>query len=64
MRVWDRSHYGSWHLFGHSHGALPGYGLSLDVGVDCTGFKPISLEQVAEKMATISEKGSGIGQEA
>ena len=23
MRVWDRSHYGSWHLYGHSHGNLP-----------------------------------------
>ena len=24
LRVWDRSHYGSWHLYGHSHGHLPG----------------------------------------
>ena len=22
MRVWDRSHYGTWHLYGHSHGNL------------------------------------------
>lgn len=23
MRVWDRKHYGSYHLYGHSHGLLP-----------------------------------------
>jgi len=34
MRVWDRSHYGVMHLYGHSHGSLPGYGKSVDVGVD------------------------------
>ncbi|MBX3576272.1 MAG: hypothetical protein KF723_03615 [Rhizobiaceae bacterium] len=34
MRVWPASHYGSVHFFGHSHGRLPGVGLSRDVGVD------------------------------
>lgn len=51
MQVWDRSHYGAWHLFGHSHGTLKGIGLSFDVGVDCTEFTPLSLEMVALKMA-------------
>ncbi len=23
MRVWNRSHHGAWHLYGHSHGNLP-----------------------------------------
>lgn len=50
MRAWDRSHYGSWHLYGHSHGTLPGYGLSIEVAVDCWDFRPVSLETVAEKM--------------
>jgi calcineurin-like phosphoesterase family protein len=50
MQVWDRSNQGSWHLFGHSHGKLHGIGLSFDVGVDCTEFTPLSLEQVAETM--------------
>ena len=54
MRVWDRSHYGAWHLYGHSHGSLPGLGKSFDVGVDCTDFYPLSLEQVAERMAATS----------
>jgi calcineurin-like phosphoesterase family protein len=36
MKIWDRSHHGAWHLFGHSHGTMPDdeSSLSLDVGVD------------------------------
>lgn len=56
MQVWDRSHYGSWHLFGHSHGNLEGIGLSFDVGVDCTEFVPLSVEQVASKMAHLTKR--------
>lgn len=26
MRVWNKSHHGSWMLYGHSHGSLPEYG--------------------------------------
>ncbi len=55
LRVWDRSHYGAWHLFGHSHGQLKGVGLSFDVGVDCTDFTPLSLETVAAKMAHLTQ---------
>ena len=33
-RTWRASCHGSWHLFGHSHGALESYGKSFDVGVD------------------------------
>ena len=51
MKVWDASHYGSYHLYGHSHGGLPeDNSLSFDVGVDCWNFTPISYEQVREKM--------------
>lgn len=46
MRQWPRSHYGSWHLFGHSHGDLEPQGLSLDVGVDCHDFYPFSFLQL------------------
>jgi len=55
MQVWDRCNYGAWHLFGHSHGKLKGIGLSFDVGVDCTGFTPLSLQTVASKMAHLKE---------
>lgn len=54
LQVWDRSSHGSWHLFGHSHGKLQGIGLSFDVGVDCTDFTPMSLEQVASRMARLA----------
>jgi len=52
MRVWNKSHYGSWHLFGHSHGNLNNIdlGLSLDIGVDNFNFYPISFEQLYEIM--------------
>jgi calcineurin-like phosphoesterase family protein len=53
MRTWECSHYASWGLYGHSHNNLPPYGLSFDCGVDAWNYYPISLNQVAEKMATL-----------
>lgn len=50
MRSWDASHYGSWHLYGHVHGAYSDYGLSMDVGVDTNNFNPYSFEQIKEIM--------------
>jgi len=55
MQVWYRSNQGAWHLFGHSHGKLKGIGLSFDVGVDCTDFTPLSLEEVAAKIAQLQQ---------
>ena len=52
MRIWPESHYDSWQLFGHSHGHCPTEGQQMDVGVDCSGFKPNSFDEVAEWMAT------------
>ena len=54
LQVWERSNHGSWHLFGHTHGKLKGIGKSFDVGVDCTDFVPLSLDQVAEKMTQLA----------
>lgn len=53
MRVWDRSHHGAWHLYGHSHDSLPDdpNALSLDIGVDCWDYTPVSVAQIAEWMA-------------
>lgn len=53
MRSWEKSHYGSWHLFGHHHGKLPPYGLSFDVGVDCWDYYPVSLEEISLRMRTL-----------
>ena len=46
MRTWPRSHYGTWHLFGHSHGRLEPMGLSWDVGVDNNNFAPVSVLEI------------------
>lgn len=60
--TWEQSHYGSWHLHGHSHGGLGKNnryqklfktaptvledGNSIDVGVDAHDFYPISLDEI------------------
>jgi calcineurin-like phosphoesterase family protein len=46
FRVWAKSHYGSWQVYGHSHGRLPPQGKQWDVGVDNNGFFPVSWEQL------------------
>lgn len=53
LRVWEQSHYGCWHLYGHSHGTLPDdpNALSCDVGVDCWNYTPVSYEQLKGRMA-------------
>jgi len=50
MRVWPKSHYNSWHLFGHSHNKLEPFGKSFDIGVDGHNFTPWSLDEIIEKM--------------
>lgn len=52
MRVWPRSHYGSWMVYGHSHGRLPPIGKQHDVGVDNNDFTPVSFERLKEIMTT------------
>lgn len=53
MKVWNQSHRGVWHLYGHSHGSLPDdpHSLSLDVGVDCHNYTPVSFEQISQLMS-------------
>ncbi len=50
MRVWNKSHFNSWHAFGHSHGRLDPIGKSWDVGVDNNNFKPISFDELKSIM--------------
>ncbi len=52
QRTWNRIHHGALHLYGHSHGSLPGCGRSLDVGVDCWDWRPVRLSEILEAMAT------------
>lgn len=49
-RTWRNSHHGSYHLHGHSHGALPRWGRSMDVGANCVGYKPISFAECVEQL--------------
>lgn len=50
MKVWVRSHYNSFQLYGHSHGNLPTEGKQYDVGVDNNNFFPVSLDKIIEIM--------------
>jgi len=55
MRVWNRAHHGSWHLYGHSHGSLPPNCKSVDVGVDSKEispeYRPYAFEEIKRFMA-------------
>ena len=50
LRTWARSHFNSWHVYGHSHGNLQPIGKSWDVGVDNNNFYPVSFERLSEIM--------------
>lgn len=45
-RCWPRSHFGTIHLFGHTHNTISGFGRSFDVGVDAWNYKPVSLPEI------------------
>lgn len=53
FNVWGKSHYGSYNLYGHSHGRLAEdlNKLSFDIGVDSWDYMPVSFDQVKEKMS-------------
>ena len=51
MRTWAKSHYNSWHLYGHSHGTLEPIGKSWDIGVDKNNFFPLSFSDVESIMS-------------
>jgi len=50
MRVWPRSHFNSYHLYGHSHNTLAPMGKSFDIGVDANDFRPVSIDEVIFRM--------------
>ncbi|WP_342148590.1 metallophosphoesterase [Methylorubrum sp. SB2] len=58
-RVWDRMHRGDLHLYGHSHGNLPGTAASTDVGVDCFGFRPVTLDEIRIRLAENAARDGG-----
>ena len=67
FKVWNRGHYGSWNIYGHSHGTLPDDGgLQIDVGIDAIAnrlgnqresYGPMEFSEIAEFMKDRSYKG-------
>ncbi len=58
-RTWNGSHRGVLHLYGHSHGSLPGTGASLDVGVDCWAWRPVTTPEILEALEETRALESG-----
>lgn len=58
LKVWPASHYGSWQLYGHSHGRIKEtkYLKGIDVGVDVWGFRPVPYEVLKALMDTKDKK--------
>lgn len=54
MKTWPKARKGSIHLFGHMHSSLSGTDRSLDVGVDCWDFRPVTLDQVRHRLRTLA----------
>ena len=52
MRVWNKSHYGTYHVYGHSHGSLPDdlKTRSMDVGVDTNNYCPWELIDIVSRL--------------
>lgn len=59
QRTWNKAHYGALHLYGHSHGNLPGCGRSLDVGVDSWDWRPATVPEILERMAEDARREGG-----
>lgn len=55
---WPKSSHGAWHLYGHCHGNLPDNpnALSMDIGVDCNGYAPVSFDEIQSRMAKKTPK--------
>lgn len=63
MTTWDKSHYNSWHLYGHHH--INGHGTdkldekmkgkSINVNLEFHDFKPWSEEEIIEKMNSLPD---------
>ena len=50
MRVWNKSHFNAWQLYGHSHAMLSPVGKQFDVGIDNNNYNPVSFEELRKIM--------------
>lgn len=56
MATWEKSHFGAWHLYGHTHGfGNPVFGKMMNVALDCTNMKPVSFEDICKFMDTMPD---------
>lgn len=55
LRTWNAQHHNSYHLYGHCHGTLEKNRIqhSMDVGVDCCNYTPISVWEVIDFLQRI-----------
>lgn len=53
---WPNRYHGALHLFGHVHGNTQGVGRSMDVSANMIGYKPISADEVIQKLSVIPLK--------
>ena len=58
-RTWPGFLKGAWHFYGHTHGEMPHYHRSRDVGVDCpdTDFGPRTFKQLTRQMKATTVAG-------
>jgi len=57
MGKWEASHYGAWHIHGHSHGTYDPTGNMFDVGVDTAymyfqKYRPYNMNEIAKIIST------------
>ena len=57
--TWPHAWHGDLHVYGHSHGGIPATRTSIDVGVDCWDWRPVTLGEIMARMAEVSTSGLG-----
>ena len=57
FRTWYRMGKGSLDLHGHSHGKLKPLTRQFDVGVDCWGYKPVTVETMLGSRRRLKDTG-------
>lgn len=63
MREWPGFWHGGIHLYGHSHGRMPGARRTIDVGVDNVGYYPQTIEQLEARMQLLPDLSFKYGSE-
>ena len=58
MRTWRGVGRGTLHLYGHSHGRLPGDRQCCDAGVDAWDYRPVMLREIQAFLKTQAERVS------